>query len=72
MVITGTLHRGDQVRHISPDVLGANHGTFLAEFLDLQNHPVAAVQWAGGSLTITALKWLDRSAHKPLTLKEIR
>lgn len=61
MVLTGTLQRYEQVRHISPDLLGANHGTVLATFLDLEDHPVAAVQWRGGSLTITQLKWLDRA-----------
>lgn len=60
MVIVGTYLHGDQVRHIDPEMVGASRGTVLATFLDLEGHPVAAVQWRGGSLTITQLKWLDR------------
>ncbi len=59
-IMTGTLRRGDQVRHISRDVVGATRGTVLAEFHDLQDQPMAAVEWTGGSLTVTHLKWLDR------------
>lgn len=63
MVLVGTYLRGDQVRHISPDVVGANRGTVLATFLDHHDVPVAAVAWHGGYLSITELKWLDRIAH---------
>jgi hypothetical protein len=65
MVITGTLLRGEKVRHISPDMVGANRGTVLATFLDLEDQPIAAVQWAGGYLSLTRLKWLDRCLATP-------
>lgn len=63
MVLVGKYLRGEQVRHISPDVVGANCGTVLATFLDVHDVPVAAVAWRGGYMSITELKWLDRIAH---------
>jgi len=65
MVITGTLLRGDKVRHISAEMIGASRGTVLATFLDLENQPVAAVQWEGGYLGVSRLKWLDRALAIP-------
>lgn len=63
--INGELIRGEQVRHISPDMVGATRGTVLASFLDADCEPVAAVQWDGGSITVPRLKWLDRAGPVP-------
>lgn len=56
--------RGDRVRHISPDIIGATHGTVLATFTDLAGEEVSAVQWDGGYLGVTRTKWLDRIIPK--------
>lgn len=53
--------RGDRVRHISPDIVGAARGTVLASFEDLEHQPCTAVQWDGGYLGVTRTKWLDRT-----------
>jgi hypothetical protein len=63
--VNGVLPRGEQVRHISPDIVGASRGKVLATFLDAEGEPVAAVQWAGGSITCPRLKWLDRAGPVP-------
>lgn len=74
MVITGTgtLLRGEAVRHISPDMAGATRGTVLATFLDLDDHPCAAVHWDGGCDTVTRLKWLDRRVASPHRTQPIK
>jgi hypothetical protein len=59
--MTTTLIRGEKVRHINPDMVGASRGTVLATFLDLENQPVAAVQWHDGSLDVVRQRWLDRA-----------
>lgn len=51
--------RGDRVRHISPDMVGASRGTVLASFGDIQGQPCTAVQWDGGCIGVTRTKWLD-------------
>ena len=56
--------RGDQVRHISRQVVGAARGTVLASFEDLDHQPCAAVQWADGDLVVIRTKWLDSTCPK--------
>lgn len=63
--INGDLIRGEQVRHISPEMVGAMRGTVLATFLDADCEPVAAVQWAGGSIAVFRLKWLAQAGPVP-------
>lgn len=57
--------RGDRVRHISRDIVGAGSGTVLAAFDNLDGQPCAAVQWDGGCLGVTRIKWLDRTLPTP-------
>lgn len=54
-----TIERGTRVRPkaaLSPDV----KGTVMAVFLDLENHPCAAVKWDRGASSVSRLTWLGR------------
>lgn len=52
------VDRGDKVKFRSEKLPTSTTGTIVAVFLDLQNRPCAAVQWAGGVLGCSRLSWL--------------
>lgn len=53
-----TVERGNKVRHRAEAGPSDATGTVVAVFLDLRNHPCAAVQWSGGYLGVSRLAWL--------------
>lgn len=53
-----TVERGDKVTFRSENLPTRPAGKVVAVFLDLQNRPCAAVQWAGGVLGVSRLAWL--------------
>lgn len=53
------VDRGTRVRPkaaLSPNV----KGTVVVVFLDLENHPCAAVKWDRGYFGVSRLTWLER------------
>lgn len=57
-----SIVRGDHVRHVSTEMIGAGRGHVLAVFTDLEHQGYAAVQWYGGSLKLTRTYLLERIA----------